>query len=154
MVYQRNKKAKGDPPTSTTIEKGSTAEIRSAARSNRASNRPVRRTARSTGRQPGKSGARPGRPVANRALHQNTANPVADRSTGLRTGESGARPGRPVANRPPTGRQPEELQDQQKASGHWSGLTGLTTGLSGLWPGQTGFLEAFSSPTVIFSLGL
>ncbi|KAK1619239.1 hypothetical protein QYE76_024756 [Lolium multiflorum] len=103
-----------ETPTSTTIEKGSTAEIRSAARSNRASNRPVRRAARSTGRQPGKSGARPGRPAANRAPHENIANPVADRSTGLQTGESGARPGRPVANRAPTGRQPEELQDDAK----------------------------------------
>ncbi|KAK1611661.1 hypothetical protein QYE76_035334 [Lolium multiflorum] len=65
---------------------------------------------------PEKSGARPGRSVANRVF-TNTRNPVADRSTAMHRG-SGARPGRPVANRAPTSRQPEELQDQQRASGH------------------------------------
>ncbi|KAK1615052.1 hypothetical protein QYE76_020569 [Lolium multiflorum] len=87
-----------ETPTSTTIEKGSTAEIRPAARSNRASNRPVRRTARST--------------VANRSIRRTTG----DRSpTGLHTrtqqirlptGQPAYRPAGPAhgrVDRSPTG---------------------------------------------------
>ena len=117
-----------------------------------------------TGPETGLSGAQLGQPVANRGSPAH--DPVGRSPTGLftrtqqirlPTGQPAYGPASPAhgpVDRSPTGRQPEELQDQQKASGHWSGLTGLTTGLSGLWPGQTGFLEAFSSPTVIFSLGL
>ena len=87
MVYQRNKKAKGDPPL------------------RQQSKRVYRR------------------------------NPVC---SPVQPGQQPACPACWPVNRAPTGRQPEELQDQQKASGLWPGQTGLYAGLSGLWPGQPG----------------
>ena len=127
MVYQRNKKAKGDPPISTTIKKGL---------QEKSGHLPG-----PTGPATGQSGVVAGQPGGNRAPKEEPAVPVCARSTGLSTGGSGAPSGPPGGNRAPTGRQPEELQDQQKASGLWPGQTGLSAGLSGLWPGQTGFVE-------------
>ncbi|KAK1630727.1 hypothetical protein QYE76_005042 [Lolium multiflorum] len=93
MVYQRNKKAKGDPHFDNN-QKGSTGEIRSAARSNRP--QPASpRAGRSTGANRAKR--RPDTPV-NRPP----------------TGGSGAPSGRPGANRAPTGHQPKERQDDAK----------------------------------------
>ncbi|KAK1613648.1 hypothetical protein QYE76_019165 [Lolium multiflorum] len=125
MVYQRNKKAKGDPPFQQQSKRG------------------YRRNPVTCPVQPGQQPAsrRGGRSTGgNRAPKEEPADPVCARSTGLSTGVSGAPSGPPGGNRAPTGRQPEELQDQQKASGHWPGQTGLSRAIRSV-ARSTGFVE-------------
>jgi hypothetical protein len=127
MVYQRNKKAKGDPPFQQQSKRG------------------YRRNPVTCPVQPGQQPASPAWWPVNRA-----ATGLQRRSQQIRfaPGQPGSRPAGPVlrpVHRAATGRQPaanrRSSRTSQKASGHWSGQTGLSAGLSGLWPGQTGFVE-------------
>ncbi|KAK1650302.1 hypothetical protein QYE76_068107 [Lolium multiflorum] len=100
MVYQRNKKAKGDPPISTTIKRGL---------QEKSGHQPG-----PTGPATGQSGVLAGQPGGNRVPMEEPADPVCDRSTGPLTGGSGAPSGRPGGNRAATGQQPEKHQDDAK----------------------------------------
>ncbi|KAK1698125.1 hypothetical protein QYE76_014822 [Lolium multiflorum] len=110
MVYQRNKKAKGDPPLQQQSKRG--LQQKSGP------------TGRATGRPACSSVHRSEHPAHDRStvangLHTRTQNPVADRS-GLRP----ASPAHVPVDRSPTGRQPEEPGRRKEARSP-PGPTGL-----------------------------
>lgn len=100
MVYQRNKKAKGDPPLQQQSKRG--LQQKSGLQPG------------PTGPATGQSGVLAGQPGGNRVPMEEPADPVCDRSTGPLTGGSGAPSGRPGGNRAATGHQPEKHQDDAK----------------------------------------
>ncbi|KAK1684352.1 hypothetical protein QYE76_045200 [Lolium multiflorum] len=88
----------------------------------------------------GQSGVQAGRPVGNRAPQEDQQVRSVARSTGLLTSGSGTTSGRPLGNRAATEHQQDKLQDDAKVLRSPVRSTGLTTGLSGLWSGLTGFV--------------